>query len=652
MNQNNGRSIKLENKELQSASNQRSYFNRISSSSWLPEVIALLSGILFLIQGWIYSHTQQSALDEGAYLSKGYLFVTGQYSIYQDYGPWSNHMPLSFFIPGYIQYIFGPGVGVARYFSLLLAGLMLLGIWMIANRFGGKWWGAAAVFVFAINPSVIKMYSVAVPQVLIACMLVWILVLVLGDGRPLWQIVLGSLLAGLMLMTRINMLPVLPLLLLYVFWQHGVKAGILSTIVTALTVTLGHLLFWPDILKIWAKRLPQVITPFLDPYRYHIEITDIWNPQVTLLNRLLSFLYSLRIHFVPLIGALTACLLWPRKSKWKSSSHFRASVFLLSLFLVLLLIHLWAALGQDYCVFCLDGYIAYFSMLGVLLVIVSFSSWRRQLPLWYQVFLAAIILVICAGIGFGAFEDIGDTLFNIQIPRFLIDFSNRASGFVPLGAVLINKFNFEYAALRRFIPILFGLGVGVLVIIFALGTRIILLRRNPSKPGASPKTVPSFGYLAMVIFLIVGTLLTPTGLFAGGGSNYDCTGDVISSYRETGEYLAYHIPPGSKVYWKGGLSAVPLLYVPGIEIYPSQLNDGYSFKIEGDTEQLHKWGFWNKEIALRWLEETDFVLIEQRSFHGWHKDALSTGKYEELEPTPPQVQCRSDSWIRIFKRIK
>jgi hypothetical protein len=74
------------------------------------------------------------------------------------------------------------------------------------------------------------MYSVAVPQVLIACMLVWILVLVLGDGRPLWQIVLGSLLAGLMLMTRINMLPVLPLLLLYIFWQHGVKAGILSTI--------------------------------------------------------------------------------------------------------------------------------------------------------------------------------------------------------------------------------------------------------------------------------------------------------------------------------------------------------------------------------------------------------------------------------------
>ncbi|MGB2910709.1 MAG: hypothetical protein WBB55_09030, partial [Anaerolineales bacterium] len=113
MNQNNGISIKLENKELQSASNQRSYFKHISSSSWLPEVIALLSGILFLIQGWIYSHTQQSALDEGAYLSKGYLFVTGQYSIYQDYGPWSNHMPLSFFIPGYIQYIFGPGVGVA-----------------------------------------------------------------------------------------------------------------------------------------------------------------------------------------------------------------------------------------------------------------------------------------------------------------------------------------------------------------------------------------------------------------------------------------------------------------------------------------------------------------------------------------------------------
>ena len=43
----------------------------------------------------------------------------------------------------------------------------------------------------------------------------------LGEDRPLWQIILGSILAALAVLTRQNMAPVLPLLVLYIFWQHG-----------------------------------------------------------------------------------------------------------------------------------------------------------------------------------------------------------------------------------------------------------------------------------------------------------------------------------------------------------------------------------------------------------------------------------------------
>ena len=72
----------------------------------MPHLVALLAAALYLLQSWGYAHSLDSVLDEGAYLYKGYAFVTGQYRIYQDYGFWSNHMPLAFYIPGTVQEIF------------------------------------------------------------------------------------------------------------------------------------------------------------------------------------------------------------------------------------------------------------------------------------------------------------------------------------------------------------------------------------------------------------------------------------------------------------------------------------------------------------------------------------------------------------------
>ncbi len=144
---------------------------------------------------------------------------------------------------------------------------MLLGLWITARRFSGNWWAALLVWIFALNPAVLKIYSIAVPQSLIVCMLVWTLVLVLGEDRPLWQLILGSILSGLMVMTRINMLPVAPLMALYIIWQHGFMSGLISGSVSLVTVVIGHAFFWPEILKMWALQLPRSILPALDPYR-------------------------------------------------------------------------------------------------------------------------------------------------------------------------------------------------------------------------------------------------------------------------------------------------------------------------------------------------------------------------------------------------
>jgi hypothetical protein len=96
---------------------------------------------------------------------------------------------------------------------------------------------------------------------------------------------------------------------------------------------------------------------------------------------------------------------------------------------------------------------------------------------------------------------------------------------------------------------------------------------------------------------------------------------------------------------------IPLLYIPDAQVYPPQINNGYSYFDGGDTEILIEFGAWNKEVALQWSGEADYILIEERSFKGWLRDHVTSNKFVELEPTPAITGCRDDSQIRIFKSI-
>ena len=152
-----------------------SLIKRIASIPWIAEAVAFLGGILYLFQAIKFATVQVSILDEGAYLYKGYLFATGQTTPFQDYGAWGNHMPFSFLIPGYVQTIFGPGLRTGRYFSITLALIMLLGLWIVSRRLGGRWWAMSAIWVVALTPMYSRIYSSAYSQILIACLLIWIL---------------------------------------------------------------------------------------------------------------------------------------------------------------------------------------------------------------------------------------------------------------------------------------------------------------------------------------------------------------------------------------------------------------------------------------------------------------------------------------------
>jgi hypothetical protein len=242
---------------------------RIASIPWLPLVLTVAGFATYIVEALETARTKTSFLDEGLYVYKGWLFATGQYVPFQEYGLWTNHAVLSFLIPGYIQKWFGPGLDVARYFMILLAVLTLLGMWVFARRWGGQWWAAASIWVIALNPAEVKVYTLALSEGLIAVMLAWMLVLTVGIKRPLWQILLGAGLAGLMILTRENMIFVLPLLFLYLLWQYGWKIAFLGLASGLLVFAIGTLWYWPEVLYLWSVRLPtpaaQVISEYAPP---------------------------------------------------------------------------------------------------------------------------------------------------------------------------------------------------------------------------------------------------------------------------------------------------------------------------------------------------------------------------------------------------
>src|SRR5690349_6501325 len=96
--------------------------NRIlnwKNSAWLPGLVALIGGLVYLWQSILLAHTTPSNLDEGAYLYKGLLFAEGLYRPFQPYGVWTNKAPLAFLIPGYFQVLFEPGLRAGRYLAVL-----------------------------------------------------------------------------------------------------------------------------------------------------------------------------------------------------------------------------------------------------------------------------------------------------------------------------------------------------------------------------------------------------------------------------------------------------------------------------------------------------------------------------------------------------
>jgi hypothetical protein len=615
--------------------------NRFLSNKYIAYFFAFAGALWYFVQSVTFAHHLPTIVDEGNYLVKGLLFVSGRYTPFQANGPWTNQMPFSYLIPGFVETIFGAGLRTGRYFSIVLGLLMLLGLWILGRRLGNLWWAAGMVWIIAINPAYSRVYSLAVSQVLTACIFTWVLLLVLEFPNRPWRFILAGGLAGLLVVTRLNMTPVLPFLVLFIFWQFGWKSGLLSLASGFIVIMIGHAFFWPDILQTWANWIPEKISPFLDPWRLIDTGRPIWNPTISLGNRIDSLVDGIQANFIPMLGLFSLGVLVLQPSRWNNKFYYRSAVFLTSLTVFLVVLHGWASLVNNYCVYCFAGYLMFFSPIILLLLILITKSWQPGPSKGYTIFISIFALVLCTLIGFGAAREFGKDLARIPIP--MIFTGSFRSGTIPLWGILENGLGVPEKTSRWLVLTFIGCLVGFLILF-----SIILITRKKTPRNISPLTY--FGLAVPGVLLVLGFFLSPTRILMASDQAISCEKDVLQDVEAAGNSLTTIIHENSLVYWLGGESAVPLLYIPNSSIFPAQINDGYTYRKEGNPAALSKFGFWNKELSDEWRDQADFIIILEDNYdQGW-KEYLETENFIEYPRSPSINPCLENQRLRIFQR--
>jgi hypothetical protein len=605
--------------------------------------MSLAAMVVYALLAWGHAHGQVSVIDEGMYLFKGYLFATGEYFPFQDYGPLTNHMPLSFLIPGLVQRISEPGIWAGRLMAIGLALLMLAGLWLASRRLVGPWWAAAAVWSITLNSMLVKVYSQAISQVLVACLLIWVVVLITGSSRKQWQILSGVFIAGMLFFTRINLAPVLVIVISYVFFQYGKQVGLKALALGIAMVVAGQLIFWPEILKLWAKWIPASLSPFLDAFRLPASTDLFWDPEIQDTNRVSSLILTLRLHYLPILGFLSMgtllVLRLPRRRSLKENS---VAWFLVSLFGVLFVAHAIASLGLNYCVYCLRNYAAFFSPVGLILSGIFAQELGDIQPAAKTIPILFLLLIIPILMGLTLDQALIESVLSTDVPK--ISAMIVQPGTTQMGLLLANKFqvrNDELVQIGRLVA-------PALIVLVLLATSLVYFRNTKltSDKKASLLTASSFGLAAMLGLEMIVT----TVAFSSSYDDYDCGEDVIAANESAGMYLSEKIPEGSSIYWGVGRSPVPLLYLPERVIFPAQLNGDYTFVRNGEPETIHRLSYWNEQLARDWLEEADYVLFEERVYSQASDFGFNEQAFDEITKTVPTDPCRADSSILIFHR--
>jgi hypothetical protein len=137
-------------------------------------------------------------------------------------------------------------------------------------------------------------------------------------------------------------------------------------------------------------------------------------------------------------------------------------------------------------------------------------------------------------------------------------------------------------------------------------------------------------------------------VLGGGYSSFNCDRNVIAAYEEIGEELNHQIPVGAEIFWRGGRSPVPLLYLDAVHFPPAQVNGDYTYRLAGQADDLQRFGMWGPSVLEDWLQNADYILVEEDLYRSWLQVAMEDGPYELLYTTDQLVDCSLQSQILIY----
>ena len=109
------------------------------------------------------------------------------------------------------------------------------------------------------------------------------------------------------------------------------------------------------------------------------------------------------------------------------------------------------------------------------------------------------------------------------------------------------------------------------------------------------------------------------------------------------------IEPGSNIYWEGRLLAI-FLYLPDVHIYAPQMNHVHSYFTGGDPDTFLRFSQWNDELARQWLEEADYILVQNTEKVYLTDEMLESGEFVKVTSAPRAEKCRWESVIRVYRR--
>ena len=486
-------------------------------------------------------------------------------------------------------------------------------------------------------------------QVVTSCLLIWSLFFILGDKRKKWHLVAGAILLAMLALTRQNLLPLYILGTGYLIWQHG-RNSILPIGLSLLVIVINFGIFWPGMFISYIKTFVpnEIYMDVFELLRVDYLFPDgesvIHGAIDTNLWQKISMLYQGIRNYLPVFLAALLGIFSISPGRVVKTRDGKAILFIFAAYIYNFILHYLAIFKSEEFFNNFPSYLAFFWPLGMLLIPAFFVLPKPEKPIWLKSITGATaLLVFFTGLGFGLFETISAPILAFQVPRF--KGGNFFPGTMSISSILENKFDLVMRSQRMVSSALAG---------FALGFVFLLLVFIVWKFMKIKTSHPYFLSLLFGITLSAAVLVSPAGIFSGSTTIITCQdGDVLQAHEKAGSELREKIPAGSLVYSEL-TTPIPLLYLPGIEIFPQQLNKFFYFRDGGTDDLLARTGYWNISLAEKWMDEADFLLVGGREPSNQYEQYLlqNMDAYYKVFVTDPIVPCIKQTKLFLYKAKK